>query len=157
MHRKFIAGSCTSPRFPIDTMRRGPLSKIAQTMHVLLLLLTSTTFGMKLHQFFNSPAPPPPQPNTLHTSQRINAPPPPQSFPTVTTITILRSSPTCLITQFPHQEKAKIDSESFTSKLQQTCETPRPLSAMCHLSHFKTSRTNEMRYMCHPAQNKPTL
>jgi hypothetical protein len=60
------------------------------------------------------------------------------------------SSPNFLI------EKAKIDSESFSSKLQQTCETPRPLSAMRHLSIFKTSRTNEMRYMCHPAQNKPT-
>jgi hypothetical protein len=115
-----------------------------------LLLLTFTTFGMKLHNFQVLRIPP--QQNTLHTPQCTNHPPPP-SFPPVTTITILKSSPTCLITQFPHQEKAKIDSESFTSKLQQTCEIPRPLSAMCHLSLFKTSRTNKCRRMRHPALN----
>ena len=113
-----------------------------------------TTFGMKLHNFQVLRIPPPQQ-NTLHTPQCTNAHPPPPSFPPVTTITILKSSPTCLITQFPHR-KSQNRSESSTSKLRQTCETPRPLSAMSHLSLFKTSRTNEMRYMCHPARNKPT-
>ena len=132
----------------------SPGSALQMAMHVLLL--PSPTFGMKLHNF-QFPRPPPPQPNTLHTSQRINAHPPPPSFPPVTTITILKSSPTCLITLFPHQEKAKIDSESFTSKLQQTCETPRSLSAMCHLSLFKTSRTNEYRRMCHLPRKRATI
>ena len=131
----------------------SPGSALQMAMHVLLL--TSTTFGMKLHNF-QFPRTSPPQPNTLHTPQRTNTPPPPPLFPPVTSITILKSSPTCLITLFPHQEKAKIDSESFTSKLQQTCETPRSLSAMCHLSLFKTSRTNEYRQMCHPAGSSPT-
>ena len=135
MHSNFIAGSYTPTRFPIEMG--------------CMFCFDVTTFGMKLHHF-QFPRIPPPQPNTLRTPQCTNAHPPPPSFPPVTTITILKSSPTCLITQFPHQEKAKIDSESSTSKLFQTCETPRPLSAMCHLCLFKTSRTNEYRRMCHP-------
>jgi hypothetical protein len=84
-----------------------------------------------------------------------NTPTPPlhtHSFPPVTSITILKSSPTCLITQFPHQEKAKIDSESSTSKLFQTCEMLPRSSAMCHLYEYKPSWMNECRQMCHPEE-----
>ena len=70
-----------------------------------------------------------------------------------TTITILKSFPTCLITQLPHQEKAKIDCESSTSKLFQTCEVLLLLQVLCHLRSFKTPRTNECRRMCHPGLN----
>ena len=93
----------------------------------------------------------PPLLRPVNASHPLQLPP-----PVTTTITILKSSPTCLITQFPHQEKAKIDSESSSSKLFQTCETPRSLSAMCHLCLLKTSRTNEYRRMCHLGWSSPT-